>query len=43
MADEYNKIYKKDVGIPAEYNWGSLKTVKGAKLESHYIKGLQGH
>ena len=26
MADEYSRIYKKDVGIPAEYNWDSLKT-----------------
>ena len=41
MADEYGKVYKKDVGIPAEYNWDSLKTVKGAELESHYIKLLR--
>ena len=26
MTDEYRRIYKKDVGIPAEYNWDSLKT-----------------
>ena len=41
MADEYSRIYKKDVGIPAEYNWDSLKTGKGAELESHYIKLLR--
>ena len=31
MADEYAKPpYSRDVGIPAEYNWQSLKTKKGA-------------
>jgi len=28
MADEYSEIYKKNVGIPAEYNWDSLKTLE---------------
>jgi type I restriction enzyme M protein len=41
MADEYSKIYKKEVGIPAEYNWESLKTRKGADLEAHYVKLLR--
>ena len=41
MADEYGKIYKKDVGIPSEYTWDSLKNRKGADLESHYIKLLR--
>jgi type I restriction enzyme M protein len=41
MADEYSKIYKKDIGIPVEYNWDSLKTRKGADLESHYITLLR--
>jgi type I restriction-modification system DNA methylase subunit len=41
MADEYSKIYKKEVGIPAEYNWDSLKARKGADLEAHYVKLLR--
>jgi type I restriction enzyme M protein len=41
MADEYSKTYKKEVGIPAEYNWESLQNLKGAELESHYIKLLR--
>ncbi len=42
MADEYSKPpYKKDVGIPADCNWDSLRTKKGAELETHYIKTLR--
>jgi len=41
MADEYSKIYKKDIGIPVEYNWDSLKTPKEAGLETHYITLLR--
>ena len=41
MADEYSRIYKKDVGIPEEYRWDSLKTRKGADLEAHYITLLR--
>ena len=44
MADEYGKPpYKRDIGIPAEYNWQSLtKTnIKGADLDSHYGKLLR--
>lgn len=42
MADEYSKPpYNRDVGIPAEYNWQSLKSRKGAELEGHYITLLR--
>ena len=41
MADEYAKPpYRRDVGIPAEYNWLTLKSKNGAELESHYIAVL---
>lgn len=42
MADEYSKPpYKRDVGIPKEYNWQSLKSKKGAELEVHYVNLLR--
>ncbi len=42
MADEYAKPpYKRDIGIPAEYNWQSLKNETGSKLEEHYNKLLR--
>lgn len=32
MADEYSKPpYKRDVGIPAEYDWSTLKAKRGAE------------
>ncbi len=38
MADEYSQPpYNRKVGIPAEYNWQSLKTKRGAELEVHYV------
>ncbi len=38
MADEYSQPpYSRKVGIPAEYNWQSLKAKRGAELEAHYI------
>ncbi len=38
MAHEYSKPpYDRDVGIPAEYNWQSLRSKRGAELEGHYI------
>ena len=44
MADEYAKPpYDHDVGIPAEYNWQSLKSKRGAELEGHYIALLREH
>ena len=42
MADEYSRPpYNRDVGIPAKYNWQSLKSKKGAALEGHYIALLR--
>ena len=42
MADEYaTPPYNRDVGIPAEYDWQSLKSKKGAELESHYVTLLR--
>ena len=38
MADEYSRPpYNRNVGIPAEYNWQSLKSKRGAELEVHYV------
>ena len=38
MADEYSQPpYSRKVGIPAEYNWQSLRTKRGAALEVHYV------
>ncbi len=38
MADEYSQPpYNRKVGIPAEYNWQSLKAKRGAELEVHYV------
>jgi type I restriction enzyme M protein len=38
MADEYSKPpYKRSVGIPEGYNWGSLRVKRGAELEAHYL------
>jgi type I restriction enzyme M protein len=37
MADEYSRPpHNRNVGIPADYNWQSLKSKKGAALEGHY-------
>ena len=42
MADEYSQPpYNRRVGIPVEYNWQSLKTRRGAKLEVHYATVLR--
>ena len=42
MADEYGKPpYNCDVGIPAEYNWQSLRSKRGAELEVHYVTLLR--
>ena len=42
MADEYAKPpYSRDVGIPVEFNWQSLKSKRGAELESHYVTLLR--
>ncbi len=42
MADEYSKPpYQRNVGIPDEFNWQSLKTKTGAGLEVHYMSLLR--
>lgn len=42
MADEYTKPpYGRDLGIPVEYNWQSLKNKRGLQLETHYNKLLR--
>ncbi|MDE2676552.1 MAG: class I SAM-dependent DNA methyltransferase [Gemmatimonadota bacterium] len=42
MADEYAKPpYNRDVGIPSQHDWQSLKSRTGADLESHYIALLR--
>jgi type I restriction enzyme M protein len=42
MADEYSQPpYKKEVGIPDDCTWDSLRTKKGAELETHYVHLLR--
>lgn len=42
MAEEYSlPPYNRDVGIPADYNWQSLKSKRGAALEGHYVMLLR--
>jgi len=42
MADEYSRPpYNRDVGIPEEFTWNSLRSKKGAELEGHYITLLR--
>lgn len=42
MADEYSRApYNRDVGIPKEYGWPTLKKLKGAELEAHYMTVLR--
>src|SRR5882762_10369588 len=42
MADEYARApYNRNVGIPAKYNWQSLKAKRGAELEVHYVTLLR--
>jgi type I restriction enzyme M protein len=42
MADEYSKPpYNRDVGIPEEYSWQTLRTKRGAELEVLYITLLR--
>lgn len=42
MADEYSQPpHNRNVGIPAEYNWQSLKAKRGAELEVHYVTLLR--
>jgi type I restriction enzyme M protein len=42
MADEYSRPpYHREVGVPAAYNWASLRPLKGAELEVHYVECLR--
>ena len=42
MADEYaGPPYNRDVGIPPEYRWPTLKAKRGAELEVHYVELLR--
>jgi type I restriction enzyme M protein len=42
MADEYSKPpYKRQTGIPDGYDWESLRTLRGAELETHYLETLR--
>src|SRR5882724_2527393 len=41
MADEYSRPpYNRKVAIPAEFAWPTLKNLKGAELETQYVKIL---
>jgi type I restriction enzyme M protein len=42
MADEFSKPpYSRNLPIPKEYGWESLKSKRGAELESHYVMTLR--
>lgn len=42
MADEYSKPpHNRKIGIPAEYDWQSLTSRRGADLEGHYTTLLR--
>ena len=42
MADEYAKPpYSRDIDIPGGYDWNSLTSRRGAKLETHYVALLR--
>ena len=42
MAQEYARPpYNRDVGIPVEYGWQSLKSNRGAELEGHHVTLLR--
>lgn len=42
MSDEYSKPpYKRETGIPAEYTWADMNTLKGAELEEQYKATLE--
>jgi type I restriction enzyme M protein len=42
MSDEYGRApYNRDVGVPKKYAWPSLKRLKGAELEVHYVETLR--
>jgi type I restriction enzyme M protein len=42
MADEYSKPpHRRQIAIPKEYNWQTLRSKRGAELESHYNSTLR--
>lgn len=42
MADEYSRPpHNRTIGVPAEYAWPTLKKLKGAELEVHYVTVLR--
>ncbi len=42
MADEFSKPpYNRNLTIPEEYNWESLRSKRGAELETHYVRTLE--
>jgi type I restriction enzyme M protein len=42
MADEYSRPpYNRQVGIPPEYSWSTIKELKGAELEVQYVTILR--
>ena len=42
MADEYSRPpYSRQIGIPENLGWASLKAVRGAALELHYVTVLR--
>lgn len=42
MADEYGRPpYKRDVGVPPQYSWSTLRPLKGAELEVRYVETLR--
>lgn len=42
MADEFSKPpHNRPISIPEKYNWESLKTKRGAELETHYSTVLR--
>ena len=41
MADEYARPpYNRSVGIPSDYDWATLRVLRGAELEVHYARTL---
>ena len=42
MADEYaKKPYERNIGVPEGYDWQSLRRLRGAELEVHYVTLLR--
>ena len=42
MADEYSQPpHNRNVGVPEGFDWGSLRSKKGAELETHYVALLR--